>query len=170
MVKRDLFRQRLMILLAICCGALAVGLFYRGLRAKSVAVGTDAQAQSVGFSSSADQVATEAAFNAYWPDILGHGRLSAWEYDLAVKTLEHGSRAAKLRMIIVMGYLRGDAERKRALALMPRGEIDPSLFAIWGQCFRRWMKISPPANRRGVLALLKASGNPNALKLATELE
>jgi hypothetical protein len=159
------FRQRFLIVACIICGSLAAGLLYKSTILPRAPL-TDDEARRFGYASAEDKKETSAAFSKYWPDIVANGRLTDSEYQLAKETFDHGSFAAKTRIIVAFGYLRGDTERKRALDMMPKDSIASNLLGAWRSSMRRWMNDSKGDE---VLAMLTASGNANAAKIADEL-
>jgi len=157
--------QRRLLLVAIACGCLAVGFYYRSGISPKYRISNE-HAKQMGYASSADIAKTEADFEKYFPDIQLNGRLTPAEYKLATDTIHSGSRQAQVHMIVAFGFVREQSDRKLIVDLMPKSTIPPDFYGLWMSAFQRWMKTPKD---EGLLNFLSQSGNVNAMKMADDL-
>lgn len=164
-MQKNILKQRIFMVVAICCGSLASALFFMN-RGGSVPSLSDSEARSMGYASADDVAKVGKDFNKYWSEIVGSGRLTDAQFVMAKESLSKGSFASQIRVISVLGYLKGEKELARALTLLPKDDIQDDMYGLWRSSVKRWLDGPQDST---VYKLLNASGNKNALKISKEL-
>jgi hypothetical protein len=154
-------KQRVCMVVAILCGALAATLVWRIFH--PVASLSDLQAQKLGYASAKDEQDAKRLFLK----VSAAGSMDDTEFAAARDGLMRGSFTRRSLMVVALGNLKGAKQHSHAISELDGVTIDPDRRIVWLSTFRKWVRYQHDKN---ALPLLLASKNPDVVELAKELQ